>query len=340
MKARVATIKDIAQELGVSPSTVSRALKGHYEISEETRTAVEKLAKKLNYQPNSHALSLRSSKTHTIGVVIPEIVHFFFSTVISGIEQVAHSRGYNVIITQSNESYEREVANVNTLFYKRVDGMLISFSKETYDFAHVEALREQGVHVVFFDRNAGLDGYSSVIVDDFQGGYLATKHLLDQGYSKIAHIAGPQSLTIMQQRMNGYKQALADYGIALNEDLIVYEEDMSYDAGFNLTWSLIQKHKVDAIFAVWDMAALGAVKCIKEIGLDIPKDVGVVGFSNWQFTEFTDPSITTVEQPGFEIGAKAAEKLLNEIESDEYSQQLTTLETKLIVRQSSLRSKL
>lgn len=337
MKRQTVTIKDIARELGISPSTVSRALKDHFEISEETKEAVKRVAKELNYQPNTLALSLRNSKSNTIGVVVPEIVHFFFSTVISGIEDVAHSRGYNVIITQSNESYEREVMNIQTLFNNRVDGILISISMETYDYTHLEAIEEKGLPVVFFDRTTDLENHNSVVVDDFTGGYQATEHLIQQGYQRIAHLAGPTNLFIMNERLRGYKQALEDAGIKYEDSLVIYEKSMDPVSAHDASYELLKKENPDAFFASNDMAAMGAIKAAQKYGKNVPLDVGVVGFSNWQFTEFANPSITTIEQPGFEIGQKAADMLLRKIEAEDVSGEYETvkLQTKVLFRESS-----
>ncbi len=339
MKKQSVTIKDIAKRLDISPSTVSRALKDHFEISEETKEAVRKVAKELNYQPNSVALSLRNSKSNTIGVVVPEIVHFFFSTVISGIEDVAHRRGYNVIITQSNESYEREVMNIQTLFNNRVDGILISISLETFDFTHLDAVEERGLPVVFFDRTSDLDKHHSVIVDDFNGGYQATEHLIRQGYQRIAHLTGPTSLLITKERLRGYRKALEDAGISYDEELVMYDQSLNPTTAFDASHQLIQSKNPDAIFTSNDMAAMGAIKAAQKCGKNVPQDIGIVGFSNWQFTQYTNPSITTIEQPGFEMGQKSTEMLLKQIEADELEDQVETvmLATRLISRESTLK---
>ena len=221
MKYNQVTIKDIARELGISPSTVSRALKDHPDISPQTKKAVNELAEKLNYQPNIVALSLRQSKTNTLGVIIPELVHFFFSTVISGIEDVAYSAGYNVIITQSNESLQREKTDIKALFNSRVDGMLISVSRETNTFEHIEGILAKGVPMVFFDRVYENANSSMVIVDDLSGAKEATHHLIDQGCKRIAHLEGPPNLGITKQRLEGYIQALNDANIPINQELIV-----------------------------------------------------------------------------------------------------------------------
>jgi LacI family transcriptional regulator len=340
MKRQTTTIKDIAKELGISPSTVSRALKDHFEISEDTKKAVKRVAKEMNYQPNSLALSLRYSKSNTIGVIIPEIVHFFFSTVISGIEDIAQSKGYNVIITQSNESQEREMVNIQTLFNNRVDGVLVSISKDSSDHSHFEALVQKGLPIVFFDRVSDTVESSKVTVDDFMGGYQATEHLLKQGYKKIAHLAGPSSLAITQERLKGYKKAHEDVGASWNDDLILFDQASTEMEAYNATFELLKTKNPDAVFASNDLAAMGAIKAAQKYGKNVPIDFGVVGFSNWQFTALTNPSITTVEQQGFEMGQHAAELLIKQIEStDEVdTYESIKLETKLIIRESSVKS--
>ncbi len=345
MRSSQVTIKDIARELGISPSTVSRALKDHPDISPETKKAVNKLAQELNYRPNSIALSLRQRKTNTIGVIIPEIVHFFFSTVISGIEDIAYDAGYSVIISQSNESYEREVMDTQALFNNRVDGILMSVSKETRDYKHIETVHKSGVPIVFFDRKCDAFESSTVMVDDFDGGYQATDHLIKQGYTNIAHLAGPSNLEITRQRKMGYKKALEDHGLRFSENMIIQDE-ISTDENHTrkLVVDFLQKAnpKPDAIFANNDITALGAILGIKEVGMRVPDDIGVVGFSNWQFTSMTEPTISTISQPGFEMGQEAARLLIREIEAkeDEVLEPIhKTFKTELVIRGSSVPSK-
>ncbi len=337
MKRQTVTIKDIAKELGISPSTVSRALKDHFEISQETKDAVKRVAEELNYQPNSLALSLRYSKSNTIGIIVPEIVHFFFSTVISGIEDIAHSMGYNVIITQSNESVEREAANLQTLFNNRVDGVLLSLSKETHDYAHIESMINKGLPIVFFDRIVNDLPCSKVTVDDFMGGYQATEHLIKQGFKKIVHLAGPTNLEISYKRLDGYKKAHEDAGIEINEELIVFDMISNDKETQEVVFKMLKDHNPDGLFAFTDMAALAAIKAAHKYGKNVPVDFGVVGFSNWQFTAFTSPSISTVEQPGFEMGQHAAELLIKQIESEdeEVKPESIVLPTSFIFREST-----
>lgn len=342
MKSSQITIKDIARELDISPSTVSRALKDHPDISIKTKKLVKELAEKLNYQPNSIALSLRSRKSNTIGVIIPQIVHFFFSTVISGIEDIAYAAGYSVIVSQSNESYDREVIDTQALFNNRVDGILASLSKETMDYSHFQSLHSRGIPLVFYDRVCDPIECSKVIVDDFDAGYMATKHLIDQGYKRIAHLAGPESLNMFRQRLDGYKKALTDHGLEIREEYIKQENaSEDEDLAKELTQQLLKLKEIpDAIFANNDIAALGAMITIKDHGLKIPDDIGIVGFSNWRFTSLTEPTITTVSQPGFEMGQEAARLLIEAIEADDndtITAVTKVLKTDLVVRGSSVR---
>lgn len=342
MKSSQVTIKDIARELGISPSTVSRALKDHPDISPETKKVVNELAEKLNYQPNSIALSLRHSKSNTIGVIIPQVVHWFFSTVISGIEDIAYGAGYSVIVSQSNESYEKEVMDTKALFNNRVDGILISMSKETTDFGHFESLFSRGIPMVFFDRVCPTLNTSKVVVDDFGASYNATKHLIDQGYNRIAHLAGDRKLSISNNRLDGYLAALKENGIEYREEYVAFEDLVDDEKHAKaLTLQLLKlPSPPDAVFANNDVSAIGAMMAAKAQGLSIPEQFGIVGFSNWRFTELTEPALSTVDQRGFEIGQEAAKLLIKEIEAsdDEVIEPTTkTLETNLVIRKSSVR---
>jgi LacI family transcriptional regulator len=337
------TIKDIARELGISPSTVSRALKDHPDISPETKKAVNELAERLNYQPNVVALSLRSSKTNTIGVIIPEIVHFFFSTVISGIEDIAYSAGYNIIITQSNESLAREKSDLKALFNSRVDGMLMSISRETVDFEHIDNILSKGMPIVFFDRVYDTPGSSKVIVDDHVGAKEAVQHLIEQGCKRIAHLEGPPNLTISKQRLSGYADALKEAGLKYDENLIVLCPKGTTEEGRLAAEKLLNlKNPPDGIFASNDPAAMGAVQAIKQKGLRIPDDVAIVGFSNWFYSSMMEPPLSSVDQPGFEMGQEAARILIRHIElkakkKDLPPPEVKVLKTRLIIRESSIR---
>jgi LacI family transcriptional regulator len=343
MKFAQVTIKDIARELGISPSTVSRALKDHPDISVDTKKAVNALADKLNYQPNIVALNLRQKKTNTIGVIIPEVVHFFFSTVISGIEDVAYSAGYNVILAQSNESYAREVAHVKALFNSRVDGMLLSLSRETTNYDHVESIISKGVPIVFYDRMYHSPTSSKVIVDDYAGAKEATNHLISQGCKNIVHMVGAPNLVISIDRLRGYKDALKENKMEVRDEYIIACDSGTFEEGKKITEKLLaSKLKVDGIFANNDPMAMGAMVAIKEKGIKIPDDIAIIGFSNWFIGELMEPSLSTIDQPGFEMGQEAARLLIRQIElkvKDQYEpvEEIKILRTRLIVRDSSLK---
>lgn len=337
------TIKDLARELNISPSTVSRALKNHPDISNETKQLVKDLANELNYQPNTLAMGLRQKKSNTIGVILPQLVHFFFSTVISGIEDVAYSKGYSVIVSQSNEDLEREKFNLLELYHHRVDGILMSISRKTDSVDHIEAMFDKGIPLVFFDRAHEGIQCSRVLCDDFKGAYDATVHLIEQGYTRIAHLAGPESLDISQKRLGGYKKALMDHGLGIDNGLISFEGEQTNEIyAMDLTLKLLEiRNPPHAIFANNDMAALGAIRAVKSKGLSVPDDMAIVGFSNWHFTDLLDPPLTTVDQPGFRMGQEAAQLLIKEIEAKNagfVEPETVTLDTELIIRGTSIRN--
>jgi LacI family transcriptional regulator, galactose operon repressor len=317
MKAHI-TIKDLAKELNISPSTISRALKDHPDISPETKRVVKALAEKLNYRPNLLAQGLRKSKTNTIGVIIPEFIHFFFSTIVSGIENIAYSKGYNVILCQSAETYEREVTDTRALWNSRVDGMLISISKETTEYGHFQELLDEGLPMVFFDRvTKDLDA-SQVIVDDYLGAFNAIEHLISKGCKKIVHLAGPRNLEISKNRLNGYKHCLEKYNIAFDEALVVRCPEGTYEESKRFTNILLNNiDGIDGVFGCNDMAALGAILAVKEKGIKIPDEIKIIGFSDWQLSNLIEPRLSTVSQAGFEMGQTAATLLIDEIETDE-----------------------
>lgn len=336
MKSGLITIKDIARELKISPSTVSRALKNHPDISEETKRAVNELASKSNYQPNAVALSLKQRRSNTIGVIIPEIVHYFFSSVISGIEDVAYDAGFNVIICQSNERYDREVVNTRTLLANRVDGILVSISKETQNFDHFHKVRENEVPLVFYDRVVpGFDA-DQVIVDDLDAAYRATNHLIEGGRKKIIHFAGPQNLLIGQLRKEGYLKAMHEAGLEVRKEWII-ESDNFEKARIAILNIIEEKIAIDGIFAVNDLTAIGAMQTLQKKGIKIPEQVAVVGFSDGRLSGITEPALTSVDQHGYEMGTVATELLLKRILTDksQSSFEIKVLNANLIVRGSS-----
>lgn len=275
------TIKDIAKALGLSTSTVSRALRGSYEISPETKKLVIEYAEQYNYRPNPIALSLKERRSRSIGVVVCEIANNFFSQAINGIESIAYNRGYHVIISQSHESYDREVVNVEHLASRSVDGLLVSLSAETDHIEHFKNLHEKGFPIVFFDRITEEIETFKVVVDNYKGAYDATQHLIDSGYTKIAHVTSSQHLSISKERLEGYKAALADNSITLNESYIRYcnHGGMIYDELEDAVKSLVHlKDRPDAIFSAGDRLTISCLTALKAIGLKIPDDIALVGF--------------------------------------------------------------
>ncbi len=336
MKSSQVTIKDIARILGISASTVSRALKNHPDISEDTKVAVNELAIQLNYQPNAVALSLRQSRSYTLGVIIPEIVHYFFSSVISGIEDVAYDAGFTVMMCQSNEKYDREVANARMLLAHRVDGVLVSISKETTDYSHLKMLQAGNIPLVFFDRIVPEIAADQVIIDDEEAAFKATRHLIQKGHKRIAHFAGPENLLIGRERKKGYMRALHEAGLKVDPDLIV-EADSFEKAHLAIDRLWESGNLPDGIFTTNDLTAIGAIQCLKKKGVTIPQQVAVVGFSDGHFSGITDPALTSVDQHGYEMGTIATRILLDRLlkPADQYIPQTRILIANLIVRGSS-----
>lgn len=331
------TIIDIAKKLGISASTVSRALSNHPDIKASTKNQIKKLARELKYNPNPMAQSLKNNKTTMIGVIVPVIKHDFFAYAISGIEEVAYHSGYTIIVCQSNESHEIEVVNTNALIRQRVAGIIASISQSTNNSEHFRAVIDHGIPLVFFDREIKDINTSKVIIDDAKSARMAVNHLIDRGYKSIAHFAGPKSLTICELRLKGYTEALKNAHIPLNDDLILFG-GMDESDGYRTMDALIKKKiTIDAIFAVNDPVAIGAYQRIKEAGLKIPDQIGIVGFSNNKITNLVEPGLTTVDQPSYEMGKIAAEVLIKLIGNGNKSlkSKKIILETKLIIRGST-----
>ena len=332
------TLTDIAKKLKISPSTVSRALSDHRDISKETKEKVRALAEKLHYVPNPIAQSLKRNRTSTIGILVPEIKHDFFSSAISGIEEIAYQNGYTIILNQSNESYEREVVNTNTLMHYRVAGVIASISQNTRNGDHFKLLIERNIPLVFFDRVCEDVEANKVVIDDENSAFKAVRHLIEKGYKKIAHFAGPRELDICKKRLNGYKAALNCTNFDKQEEFILYGGLHEAD-GYKSMDILINRNIIpDAIFCVNDPVAIGAFQRIKEAGLRIPKDIGIVGFSNNKITSLVEPPITTINQPSYEMGKRAAEILIDLIKNKNKAKKTAdtvVIETELIIRGST-----
>jgi LacI family transcriptional regulator len=332
------TLKQIAKELDVSISTVSKSLKDSHEISEDTRQKVQAFAKLYNYKPNNIALSLKNKKTKTIGIIIPEIVHHFFATVISGIEQVANENGYNVIVCLSDESFDKEVINMELLANGSTDGFIMSLSKETMqkkDFHHIQEIISQGMPVVMFDRVTNDVFCDKVIIDDQLAAYEAVQFFISRGFKKIALLTTVDYVSVGKLRTDGYLKALKENGIEVVEDLIVKIEDI--DNCSKKIESLILNQDFDALFAVNELFAVTAIKLANKLGKSVPNDFSVIGFTDGIISQFSTPSITTVSQNGIKMGRKAAKMLIDRLEKEDEDELYTTelIETELVLREST-----
>jgi DNA-binding LacI/PurR family transcriptional regulator len=333
-RKRHISLKDLAQELEVSISTVSRALKDHPNISPEVKTRVKALAEKWDYRPNPLAMGLLRQNTRTIGVIVPDLVTHFFSSVISGIESYARQNGYFIIISSSYESFQKEKECIENLMNSRVDGLIVSLSYETREYSHFEDLVKKGIPMVFFDRICLPELISSVVVDNMDAARKITHHFHEVGYRKIAFIAGPEFLNITRERLQGYLKGLADMQMELNPDYLVHCE-MNPQSATEATQKLLSlSNPPDAIFAINDTVAFAAMKEIRREGLSIPNDIGLVGFTDDYHATVVHPTLTSVTHPTFEMGQEAAKLLFETIETDAGPRQLE-LKTQLMVRDSS-----
>lgn len=344
MKYRAATIKDIAQALHLSTSTVSRALRDSHEISAATKELVLAHAAKLNYHPNPIALSLKEKKSRSIGVIVSEIANSFFSQTINGIESVANEKGYTVIISQSHESFEKEVRTLQYLASRSIDGLLISVSSATKDLTHLKALHQYGFPIVFFDRIVEDIATHKVMVDNFQGAYKATMHLLAQGYRRIACITNSAHLSITRERVAGYLAALEKHGIVPQPSLIKYcfHGGMLLEEVTDAVNQLLKsKKKPDAIFATSDKLTTGCMRALKKAQVAIPEEMALTGFSNSDLIELLHAPITVVRQPAFEMGQVATELLLQLIESKRPVKEFETrvLQSELLIQPEVKRKK-
>ena len=331
------TIKHIAQTLGISISTVSRALHDAYDVSPETRKKVMALAKELDYTPNPYAVSLVKQNTKMIGVLLPEIAVYYFSMVVKGIQDVAYSVGYNVMFFISGESLEREKIILSNLNVNSLDGLLVSVSKETNTSEHFKKLIDKGLPIVFFDRVLDDIHTSKVIQDDYQGAFDATQHFIDQGFVRIAHLAGSKSLNISKQRLQGYLDALEQNGLPIQKKYNLYSGYTEEDGLRDMSKLLTVKPLPDALFCVNDRKAIGAMLALKRYGYKIPQHIAIAGFMNAPITEVVTPSLTTIEQPAYAIGKKSCELLLEHIKNPNFIPQTVVMPSKLIIRESSIK---
>lgn len=331
------TIHDIAEKLNLSAATVSRALNNNLKIKEKTRKLIQETAISMNYEQNTLALALKSGKSFNVGVVVPRIDSNFFASIIHGIEEELYPYGYHVIICQTHDQEQMETGNITSLLNAQVDGILMSISNSKTKNEIFEKLFERHIPLIFFDRRRILEGVSSVTINDFNGAYEATKHLIEQGCKRIAHLSNDRSLEIFQNRYLGYKQALIDYNLEIDDTLVI-EASSKVDEGRKVAKQYLgMERPPDAIFSSSDFTALGAIQEIREQGLRIPEDICVVGFSNEPFTRFMELTITSVDQSPIEMGKMAAKVFLEQVNgvTAERQQRQIVLTPQLIIRKSS-----
>lgn len=340
---KATTLKEIAAMLGISITTVSKALKNYPDVSPKTKKAVKDLAEQLNFTPNSFAVNLRTKESRTIGLIIPEVVHHFFSNVIKGVIEEADKNGYLVIILQSNESLELEQKQVELLFNKRVDGILISLSNDSNDDHHLKKIITRGIPFVQFDKISKLIPSSKIVINDQKAAAAAVQHLIDIGCKKIAHIRGPENPQNSVDRFIGYKKTLEKNGIPFDSKLVYTCQNVTYEEGVEFTKQIVKDHPdVDGIFAITDLVAIGVLSYLNENHIAVPDQIAVIGFSNWFMGQVMMPKLSTIDQPSYDMGIAAFSLLLEEMncrkEGSLFSPRTVELGTSLIVRQSSFKN--
>lgn len=333
----IVTIKDIARALNISVSTVSRALRDTYDVNKETRDKVVEMAAQLNYIPNFNAMGLAKGNSHTIAVILPFITNYYFSTVITGIQEVAHQSNYNIVIHVTNDSAERELDIINNLPITSIDGLLVSIASNSDASDHFEEVLSNNIPIVFFDRVINEIETSKVVQDDYNGAFESVEHLIGNGYKRIAHIAGPASLSFTQDRLRGYVDALKKHELPVREEWIIHSGFSREDGKSDVEILMNCEEKPDAVFAANDAKAIGAMMMLKKLGIKVGEDMGVVGFTNDPSSEIISPTLTTVAEPALEIGRKSCELLLKHIAKKHFHPQEIILPGKLIIRESSLK---
>ena len=337
------TLKEIAEALGISITTVSKALKNYSDVSEKTRKSVVALAEELNYTPNSFAVNLRTKESKTIGLIIPEVVHHFFSNVINGIIAEAEKKGYLVIILQSNESLELEKKQVALLINKRVDGIIMSLSNESNNDFHIKEILRKEIPFVQFDKISKLIPSSKVIINDQKAAMEAVQHLIDKGCRKIAHIRGPENPQNAIDRFIGYKKALERNGIQYDSKLVYTCKNVTFEEGIEFGRQIIEEHSdVDGIFVITDLVAVGVLAYCNEKGIQVPNQIAVIGFSNWFMSQVITPKLSTVDQPSYAMGVTAFDLLLEEMicrkDGKVFYPRTIELSTSTIERESTLKT--
>jgi len=341
LKEKEVTIYDIADKLNISIATVSRALKDDPVVNKKTKKKVFELAEKLGYRSNHFARNLRNQRTETIGVIVPRLNSFFMSTVISGIESIANSEGYNLIISQSSESAQKEIMSAKTMFNSRVDGLLVSLAYDTKDISHFDQFHKKNIPVIFFDRGEEHDNFTNVMIDNRKAAYEATKHLIDQGCKRIVHITAKPRRNVYVDRLKGYKQALAEYNIDFKEDYLIIG-NLSFEAGINAASIILKMDpRPDGISVANDNCAVGCMYALKNAGIRIPEDIAFVGFNNDPVSKVIEPDLTTINYPGYEMGEVAARNLIGHLNGTYpiHTTNTIVLRSELVIRASSKKMK-
>jgi len=339
LKGKEVTIYDIASKLNISIATVSRGLKDDPVVSKKTKKKIFDLAEELGYRSNHFARNLRQQQTNTIGIIVHELNSNFITSVLAGVEKITTEAGYDLIIAHSSESYTKEAANAKNLFHKRVDGLIASLSFDTIDLHHFKRFTEKGVPVIFFDRVEQNGDNTVVIIDNYKCGYQATKHLLEQGCKNIAHVTSPLKRNVYSERYRGYKDALFDHGIPVDENLVIVN-DLSEESAIESAKQIIRmKPLPDGVFITNDFVAAVCMRTFKEYGISIPEDIAVVGFNNDAIGHLIEPALTTIDYPGKDVGEIAARNLINHLRGISNLKQTNTIivNSSLIIRKSSLK---
>jgi LacI family transcriptional regulator len=334
------TIYDLAKKLNISIATVSRALKDDPVVSKKTKKKISELAEEMGYRSNHFARNLRNQRTQTIGVIVPRLNSYFMSTVIAGIENVANNEGYNLIISQSSESEQKEKASAKTMFNNRVDGLLVSLSYDTNDLAHFDQFVRKNIPIIFFDRGEHHDNFTNVLIDNLKSAYEATKHLIEQGCKRIVHITAKPKRNVYVDRLNGYKQALTENNMEFSDENLIVG-NLSLEAGIEAAGMILKMDPLpDGVLVANDNCAVGCMLSLKQAGVQIPKDIAFVGFNNDPVSKVIEPNLTTINYPGYEMGEVAARNLINHLNGTYpiHSTNTIVLRSELIIRASSQRS--
>jgi LacI family transcriptional regulator len=336
---REVTIYDLAKKLNISIATVSRALKDDPVVSKKTKKKIFDLAEEMGYRSNHFARNLRNRRTQTVGVIVPRLNSYFMSTVIAGIESIANSEGYNLIISQSSESEQKEKMSAKTMFNNRVDGLLVSLSYDTNDLSHFDQFIRKNIPIIFFDRGEQHDNFTNVLIDNRKAAYEATKHLIQQGCRRIVHITAKPKRNVYVDRLDGCKQALAENNIEFRDENLIIG-NLSLEAGIDAAETILKMNPLpDGVLVANDNCAVGCILALKQAGIRIPEDIAFVGFNNDPVSKVIEPNLTTINYPGYEMGEVAARHLINHLNGTYpiHSTNTIVLRSELIIRASSQR---